>query len=382
MAHLPPLSRDQLEAMASLGQHPGEVMVRKQFICDEIKAVPSGSTLGTDPTRQRTFIISTGKVDRDNDVVSVAGWNLTNYLKNPVVLWAHDYDSLPLARAVDVRIEGANLVATAEFADHEMANTVLRLIDGGFLRATSVGFRPESFTPNSERRGIDFKTQELLEFSIVPVPSNPDALIMRSAVEDDAALGQWAETVLTAWRGKGVWMAEKDATTLRAEAIDRIALVDVDTVKAALREVLAEDKAKLPQDPKKPGDPSDKPDADDAAGGDGIEIEPDADEEEQKANACCAKGCTEKATNVCVKCNHKSCGSHLKDGMCACHAEVQKSDDDEIMFDFDLVDAAENDEVSIPEIRSAIQLGIREFMRETVENETRATLDRLRGRVD
>jgi hypothetical protein len=57
-----------------------------------------------------------------------------------------------------------------------MADTVLRLLDGGFLRATSVGFRPIRQVRNTERGGTDYLQQELLEFSVVPVPANADAL--------------------------------------------------------------------------------------------------------------------------------------------------------------------------------------------------------------
>ena len=47
----------------------------------------------------------------------------------------------------------------------------------------SVGFAPIKFkfTSDPERKfGIDFIEQELLEFSIVPVPANPDAVIWNS----------------------------------------------------------------------------------------------------------------------------------------------------------------------------------------------------------
>lgn len=132
--------------------------------------------------RVRRFVISTSTPDRDNDTIAVAGWKLDNYRRNPVVLWAHDYQSLPLGRAVSVAVDGDKLVADAEFADHDMANAVLKLIDGGFLRATSVGFRPLTSTYNNARGGTDYTAQELLEFSLVPVPANPEALIQAKSL--------------------------------------------------------------------------------------------------------------------------------------------------------------------------------------------------------
>jgi phage head maturation protease len=51
---------------------------------------------------------------------------------------------------------------------------------GGYLKATSVGFMPLKYTFSKDparEYGIDFLEQELLEFSIVTIPANPDALI-------------------------------------------------------------------------------------------------------------------------------------------------------------------------------------------------------------
>ena len=66
-----------------------------------------------------------------------------------------------------------------------MAESIYRLAQGGFLAATSVGFRPLKWEYTSDLArgaddwfpGIDFEQQELVEFSIVTVPANPEALI-------------------------------------------------------------------------------------------------------------------------------------------------------------------------------------------------------------
>jgi len=137
------------------------------------------------------FTISTGCIDRERDTISVDGWKLDNYLRNPTVLWGHDASRLPIGRAVDVRQDGDRLRATVEFIPPEtpeggkFAEAVFQLACRGFISATSVGFRPLkwSFTDDPERGsddwfpGIDFSEQELLEFSVVTVPANPEALI-------------------------------------------------------------------------------------------------------------------------------------------------------------------------------------------------------------
>lgn len=176
-----------------------QVVLRKQFVVDAVEKVEGEDKAGMSSARVRRFVISTAGVDRDNDTIAAGGWQLDNYRKNPVVLWAHDYTCLPVAKAIQVGVENDQLVATAEFADHDFANAVLRLLDGGFLRATSVGFRPISYSINEERRGYDFQTQELLEFSVVPVPANAEALALAGLADGDAALLKgWADNVIKA----------------------------------------------------------------------------------------------------------------------------------------------------------------------------------------
>jgi len=157
---------------------------RKSFVPYEVKA--------DDEKRSVTFTITTGAVDRDNDTINVDGWDLKSYLKNPVVLFAHRSDLPPVAKATSVVKTAGALRATTEFLPagiYPLADQVYEMVKRGFLRATSVGFRPkrDKYSWNEERGGIDFEEQELLEFSVVPVPSNPEALL--SASKDFAAAG-------------------------------------------------------------------------------------------------------------------------------------------------------------------------------------------------
>src|SRR6478672_12104327 len=117
------------------------------------------------------------------DSVAVEGWKLANYKRNPIVLWGHDGSMLPVGRATSVWIQGGKLKAKAELAPasvSQYAERVRSMIAAGFLNATSVGFAPIKlkFTADKSRPlGIDFLEQELLEFSIVNIPANPDALL-------------------------------------------------------------------------------------------------------------------------------------------------------------------------------------------------------------
>lgn len=124
------------------------------------------------------FILSTADEDRVGDTIDQTGWKLDNYLKNPVVLWCHDQSVPPIGKCVSLGIESGALVGRVEFAtaeQHPLAETIFKLAESGFVSAGSVGFRPIKFEIN-EGGGLDFKEQELLEFSIVGVPCNPAAL--------------------------------------------------------------------------------------------------------------------------------------------------------------------------------------------------------------
>ena len=141
--------------------------------------------------RALRFTISTGTVDRELDSIALQGWDLTAFKRNAVVLWQHNSDRLPIGRAQNVQIEGNALKATVEFipADTpeggQFAESVYRLCRGGFLQATSVGFRPLKWEYSKDPArdnggwfpGIDFEQQELVELSVVTVPANPEALM-------------------------------------------------------------------------------------------------------------------------------------------------------------------------------------------------------------
>jgi HK97 family phage prohead protease len=188
-------SIDGFRAAAQQPEAPANAHVRAS-LDTEIKK-PEGDS------RTLTFAISSPSVDRMGDTIAVAGWKLDNYRKNPVVLFGHDASSLPVAKATKVWIEGDRLMAEAEFTPKGMArfnDTVFDMLKGGFLNATSVGFAPlrYAFTDDPQRRfGIDFLEQELLEFSVVPVPANPDALLTGKAAGIDVEpMVEWHKAAL------------------------------------------------------------------------------------------------------------------------------------------------------------------------------------------
>lgn len=131
--------------------------------------------------RSLQFVGSTETADRDGEVILASGWDLKNYRKNPVFMWAHKYDQPPIGKTTKVRVKDGQLLFDVEFAPretYEFADTIYKLYKGGFIHATSVGFVPIDFEDGdgikTPRR--TYKKQELLELSGCPIPSNPDAL--------------------------------------------------------------------------------------------------------------------------------------------------------------------------------------------------------------
>lgn len=134
-----------------------------------------------------SFIGSTEDEDRDGDVVRVAGWDTANFEKNPVVFYGHDYRGnsvkFPVGTAkVSKDLANRRLVFDIQFTEsHDDAKTVKALVDEGILRTTSVGFIPKQYNvivdPESQMvKGREYVSQELLEISVVPLPSNPNAV--------------------------------------------------------------------------------------------------------------------------------------------------------------------------------------------------------------
>lgn len=158
--------------------------------------------------RQVEFIISTESEDRYRDKVSVKGWDLKNYKNNPVVLFGHMGNIPPVGKAVKIWKDTQALRAVAEFMPRDIspfAHSIFRMYEEGYLRAVSVGFRALKYELIKDEDdewcgGVHFLKQELLEFSAVPVPANPDALIAaRQKGIDTMPFKSWAEQMLDDW---------------------------------------------------------------------------------------------------------------------------------------------------------------------------------------
>lgn len=259
----------------------GRPIFRKHFT-GEVRAVQ-------EEIRTIEFVGSDETVDRYGDIVAVDGWDLEDYRRNPVILYGHDYMGKPIGKALEVGPKDGKLIFRVQFATAEEspeADQVYRLIKGGYLQATSVGFIPhewvdvpaEPATGEAEGKGDPMKPkrkprrrytkQELLELSIVAIPANPNALQM--AVSKGVLTAEEARSLERGGKGteevKPTPAAEvaKDATegllvTMQASMVHMSK--SMDELTKAVRDLIGE-----PVDTKAIGKPGETPSGDPSAG--------------------------------------------------------------------------------------------------------------------
>ena len=149
-----------------------------------------------DKAKSFIAIASTEHEDRDKDIIRQEGWNLTNFRKNPVVPWSHNYYAVPVARSLKTWIDedntkGPRLLFQPKFdEDDDDSMKIYNKYKNGFLTSFSVGFRGIDYKFRNEEAawwgGREFTKQELLEISTVAVPSNPHANTRLSYMGDSS----------------------------------------------------------------------------------------------------------------------------------------------------------------------------------------------------
>ena len=146
--------------------------------------------------RMVEFVASTGAVDTYGTVLPPDLWDLSRYARNGVVGYQHDiyYSDDPdnvIGRG-EAYVAGGELLIRIFFEPAELnekADKVYRKVLFGSINAVSVGFRataPGHWGRKADGEDPDvyyYNGQELMEVSVVNVPSNPDA-VKRSAAEE------------------------------------------------------------------------------------------------------------------------------------------------------------------------------------------------------
>lgn len=117
---------------------------------------------------------STRFEDRDGEIVDPEGIreSLPMFEKNPVVLWNHDYRKV-IGKMLSGQVNETGFWVEAEIAKGTAdSEEVWALIEQDMLRAFSIGFIAKEYD-HKERK---INKLELLEFSVVSIPANSQAL--------------------------------------------------------------------------------------------------------------------------------------------------------------------------------------------------------------
>jgi HK97 family phage prohead protease len=129
-----------------------------------------------------THYISTSTPDRYGEIMKPDGCDYSGYRKNPVVFFGHRSRDLPVAKNEKIIIENSGVLAVTKFDTSDFAREIFRLNKEGFLNSWSIGFVPKKFSNqklklnDNEQNYLCIEEWELLEYSSVPIPANPDAV--------------------------------------------------------------------------------------------------------------------------------------------------------------------------------------------------------------
>jgi len=154
-------------------------------------------------------VITAETLDRDGEVLIPQGMNSVEFEKNPTLFWNHDY-AQPVGRCNGLKRKESTLVGDFTFAQRPdgyggefFPEVAAALVGQGIVNAVSVGYVPED---GGVRRATEidrkkygdrvhtvYSRWKLLEVSLAPFQSNPDALItaVKKGMMSPVAAKRW-----------------------------------------------------------------------------------------------------------------------------------------------------------------------------------------------
>lgn len=188
----------EVDPIKELESNDGRIKKNLSFTVDK--------DAGLNDRRIIRFIASTETEDRDRDIIVADGWKFDTYLTNPIVLYMHNRMLPAVAKCVNIFVDRMNKqlimdvkFPTLEEMSSDMANIhehakfsdmLFNMYKNGLLSTVSVGFMGIKYFRRTDQqdlpeyaRGIKFEEQELLELSLVTLPANPEAQMVRAAMD-------------------------------------------------------------------------------------------------------------------------------------------------------------------------------------------------------
>lgn len=126
-------------------------------------------------------IVNSGEWDSYGERINIDGVDFKSYMKNPVVLWAHDSFNLPIGKATKVWKESGNLMARVKFyLRDDFPRKIYQYILDGVLGAVSIGGNVIEWAED----GKTIDKLKMKEFSVVTLPADENALVVNKMASD------------------------------------------------------------------------------------------------------------------------------------------------------------------------------------------------------
>lgn len=140
-------------------------------------------------SERKSIVVSTEDINSYGTWVRTDGIDLSNFRKNPVMLYNHErYASggykLPYGRWENLRVEEGKLLADPIFDEKDpFAVQMKTKFDAGILNAASIGIRVTEWSDEEPlvkkgQSNMTVKACQLREISLVDIPSNANAIAL------------------------------------------------------------------------------------------------------------------------------------------------------------------------------------------------------------
>ena len=178
-----------------MNEHQQTLAARYSLKAEEVGFANVKAAVESTDEKARTFTarITSERIDRDREVLVCDGMDGTEFLKTgATVFWNHNYD-LPIAAGLELTKAHDHWMSKARVASRPpdfqgdfFPDYAWAMISQGIVRGISVGFMPVEWrdpgVKDFETYGKDVERViskwRLLEWSIAPLQSNIDALVV------------------------------------------------------------------------------------------------------------------------------------------------------------------------------------------------------------
>jgi HK97 family phage prohead protease len=127
----------------------------------------------------KTFVLLDGSKTTRGFIVNVAGVDVSQFMRNPVMLYNHDSEALPIGVWKNIRMDEGRLLADADFDVSDESAEVKRIIgkvQRGFIKMCSAGLSNIVIEVSNGQTVI--AKSRLREASITPLGANNNAMVL------------------------------------------------------------------------------------------------------------------------------------------------------------------------------------------------------------